>query len=31
MVGAELANTARVLVYQHEAAGYRNFGPLRME
>lgn len=29
MVGAEFANTARVLVYQHEAGEYVNFGPLR--
>lgn len=31
IVGAELANTARVLVYQHQPSGYRNFGPLRIE
>ena len=31
LVGAELANTCPVLLYQHEANGYRNFGPLRIE
>ncbi len=30
-VGAELANGCRVLLYQHDAGGYHNFGPLRME
>lgn len=31
IVGAELANGCRVIVYQHGASGYCNFGPLRME
>jgi hypothetical protein len=31
IVGAELANTARVLVYQHEKGGYTNIGPLQEE
>ncbi len=31
VAGAELANTARVIVYQHEPGEYRNFGPLRSE
>jgi len=31
VVGAEFANGCRVVVYQHETNGYRNFGPLRME
>lgn len=30
LVGAEFANGARVLVYQHEGGSYRNFGPLRV-
>ena len=30
LVGAEFANGARVLLYQHEAGSYRNFGPLRL-
>jgi len=30
LVGAELANTAKVLVYQHDQGAYRNFGPLRL-
>lgn len=29
LVGAEFANGARVLLYQHESGSYRNFGPLR--
>lgn len=29
LVGAEFANGARVLLYQHEGGCYRNFGPLR--
>ncbi len=29
LVGAEFANGARVLLYQHEGGGYRCFGPLR--
>lgn len=29
LVGAEFANGARVLLYQHEGGSYRNFGPLR--
>lgn len=29
MVGAEFANGARMLVYQHDGSGYQNFGPLR--
>jgi hypothetical protein len=29
LVGAEFANGARVLLYQHEAGSYRCFGPLR--
>ena len=29
LVGAEFANGARVLFYQHEGGSYRNFGPLR--
>ena len=31
LVGAELTNACLVLLYQHEANGYRNFGPLRIE
>ncbi len=31
LVGAELANVARVLVYQHGATGYQCLGPLRGE
>jgi hypothetical protein len=31
IVGAELANACRVIVYQHDTSGYRNFGPLRLE
>lgn len=31
LVGAELANSARVLVYQHGQEGYECFGPLRWE
>lgn len=30
LVGAEFANGARVLLYQHEGGTYRNFGPLRV-
>lgn len=30
LAGAEFANGARVLLYQHEAGGYRCFGPLRL-
>jgi len=30
LVGAEFANGARVLLYQHEGGSYRNFGPLRL-
>lgn len=29
IVGAELANAHRVMLYQHDPDGYRNFGPLR--
>ena len=29
IVGAELANAHRVLLYQHSPDGYHNFGPLR--
>lgn len=29
MVGAEFANSMRVLVYQRDGSGYQNFGPLR--
>ncbi|WP_295455487.1 SAVED domain-containing protein [uncultured Thiodictyon sp.] len=29
IVGAELANGHRVMVYQHDPDGYHNFGPLR--
>ena len=29
LVGAEFANGARVLLYQHEGGSYRNFRPLR--
>ena len=29
LVGAEFANGARVMLYQHEGGSYRNFGPLR--
>ena len=29
LVGAEFANGARVLLYQHEGGNYCNFGPLR--
>ena len=29
IVGAELANAHRVLIYQYSPDGYRNFGPLR--
>jgi hypothetical protein len=29
LVGAEFANGARVLLYQHDRGGYVNFGPLR--
>lgn len=29
VVGAEFANAARVLLYQHDRGGYVNFGPLR--
>lgn len=31
IVGAELANGCRVVVYQHDTSGYRNFGPVRLE
>lgn len=31
LVGAEFANGARVLLYQHEGGSYRNFGPLRRQ
>ncbi len=31
LVGAEHANSCRVLLYQHGQSGYRNFGPLRLE
>jgi hypothetical protein len=30
LVGAEFANGARVLLYQHEGGTYRCFGPLRL-
>ena len=30
LVGAEFANGARVLLYQHDAGTYRCFGPLRL-
>jgi len=30
MVGAELANTGRIVVYQYGQDGYENFGPLRL-
>lgn len=30
VVGAEFANGARVLLYQHEGGSYRCFGPLRL-
>lgn len=30
LVGAEFANGARVLLYQHEGGSYRCFGPLRV-
>lgn len=30
LVGAEFANGARMLLYQHEGGSYRNFGPLRV-
>lgn len=30
VVGAELGNAHRVMLYQHDPDGYRNFGPLRM-
>jgi hypothetical protein len=31
IVGAELGNACRVIVYQHDTNGYRSFGPLRLE
>ena len=32
LVGAELANTFRVILYQHQPGeGYRNFGPLKAQ
>lgn len=31
LVGAEFANGARVLLYQHEGGSYHNFGPLRIK
>ncbi len=31
LVGAEFSNGCRVLLYQHEPGGYRNFGPLRID
>lgn len=31
LVGAEFANGARVLLYQHEGGSYHNFGPLRIQ
>ena len=30
LVGAEFANGARLLLYQHDSGSYRNFGPLRL-
>lgn len=30
LVGAELANSARVIIYQHDHGNYVNFGPLKV-
>lgn len=29
LIGAELANTRRIILYQHSPAGYENWGPLK--